>query len=348
MHRYGLLVFCSVVILMVQDVSKAVAEEQSKAVPLPQSISAELREALIAYPKPSVRDAKSFIPSSTAQWRDYVQATNKMQKTKIKNMRKQYGVEVELLDVRGVAVRKITPPTLSPEFKDYVYIDIHGGAYVFFAGLPSIEEGILVAHRLGIVVYCIDYRMPPAFPFPAALEDVNSVYQGLSEQYSPSHIFMGGTSAGGGLLLAFIQGVIQNNLATPKAIYAGTPWADLTKTGDSLFTNEGIDRVLVTYDGTLGAAARLYAGNTPLTHPKVSPIYGDFSHFPPTFLVTGTRDMFLSDTVRVNRKMRDVGVSTVLEVYEGLSHADYLVSHQTSESRSVYLQLKRFLIEYTR
>lgn len=149
------------------------------------------------------------------------------------------------------------------------------------------------------------------------------------------------------MLLAFVQGLIESGSPTPKAIYAGTPWADLTKTGDSLYTNEGIDRILVTYDGSLGASARLYAGNTSLTHPKVSPVYGEFTNFPPTLLVTGTRDMFLSDTVRVNRKMRDAGVTTVLEVYEGLSHADYLVSHQTPESQSVYRQLKRFLAGFT-
>lgn len=332
---------------MVQDVNKAVAGEQFKNVPTPQSISAELKAALAQYPTPSVDEAKSFVPSTDGQWRDYINATNKAQKTKIKNMRKQYGVTVELLDMQGVAVRKITPPELSPEFKDYVYIDIHGGAYVFFAGLPSIEEGILVAHRLGIVVYSIDYRMPPSFPFPAALDDVKQAYGILSQQYDANHIFMGGTSAGGGLLLAFVQGLIESGSPTPKAIYAGTPWADLTKTGDSLYTNEGIDRILVTYDGSLGASARLYAGNTSLTHPKVSPVYGEFTNFPPTLLVTGTRDMFLSDTVRVNRKMRDAGVTTVLEVYEGLSHADYLVSHQTPESQSVYRQLKRFLAGFT-
>ena len=347
MHRYGLLVFCSLVILMVQGVNKAVAAEQAKEVPIPQSISAELKAALAQYPSPSVEEARSFVPTTAEQWRDYVQATNKMQKTKIKNMRKHYGVTVEMLDIKGVTVRKITPKSLSPEFKDHVYIDIHGGAYVLFAGLPSIEEGILIAHRLGIVVYSVDYRMPPAYPFPAALDDVKHVYRVLSQQYDANHIFMGGTSAGGGLLLAFVQGLIENGLATPRAIYAGTPWADLTKTGDSLYTNEGIDRILITYDGTLGASARLYAGNTPLTHPKLSPIYGDFTDFPPTFLVTGTRDMFLSDTVRVNRKMRDAGVTTVLDVYEGLSHADYLVSHQTPESQSVYRQLKRFLVGFT-
>ncbi len=73
-------------------------------------------------------------------------------------------------------------------------------------------------------------------------------------------------------------------LETPGAIYAGTPWADLTKTGDSLFTNEGLDRVLVTYDGLLGAAARLYADGHDLKDPLISPVYGDFAGFPPTYL----------------------------------------------------------------
>ena len=72
----------------------------------------------------------------------------------------------------------------------------------------------------------------------------------------------------------------------------GTPWADLTKTGDTLFTNEGIDRVLVSYEGMLKAAALLYADVRDLTDPLLSPVYGDFQGFPPTNLVTGTRTCF--------------------------------------------------------
>ena len=56
-----------------------------------------------------------------------------------------------------------------------------------------------------------------------------------------------------------------------------------------------------------------------LKDPHLSPIYGDFQGFPPTLLTTGTRDLFLSNTVRVHRKLREAGVGAQLEVYEGMT-----------------------------
>jgi acetyl esterase/lipase len=104
---------------------------------------------------------------------------------------------------------------------------------------------------------------------------------------------------------------------------AGTPWADLTKTGDSYFTNEYVDNTLCTYNGDLAAAAKLYAGAHDLKEPLLSPVYGDLSGFPPTVLVAGTRDLFLSNTVRVHQKLLQSNVQAELLVFEGLSHGQY-------------------------
>ena len=65
-------------------------------------------------------------------------------------------------------------------------------------------------------------------------------------------------------------------------------------------------------------------------------MYGDFHGFPPTFLTSGTRDLFLSNTVRVHRKLRDAGVTTDLTVIEALSHADYAALPDSPESHQVY------------
>ena len=93
-------------------------------------------------------------------------------------------------------------------------------------------------------------------------------------------------------------------LPLPAAIAPGTPWTDLTKTGDSYFVNEGVDNVLISYDGWLSEAARVYAGGHDLKDPMLSPVYGDVSNFPPTLLTSGTRDLFLSNTVRMHLKLR--------------------------------------------
>jgi epsilon-lactone hydrolase len=57
---------------------------------------------------------------------------------------------------------------------------------------------------------------------------------------------------------------------------------------------------------------------------QVSPVYGDFSGFPPAILTTGTRDLLLSNTVRVHRKLRQAGVEAALQVFAAQSHAQYL------------------------
>ena len=349
MFRFSVFLFSVAIVMTVSATQKQqTIDVPEKQLPLPAAASDALREAISQSPIPPKPVLMNAVPQSDEAWRDFVQATNAEQKKKIKKMRKQFDVQVELTKQGDVTYRTLTPAKVNPSFADKIYLDVHGGAYVLFAGLPSIEEGLLVAHRLGMKVVSVDYRMPPSHPYPTALEDVMVVYNTLLDDYGAENIFMGGTSAGGGIVLSTIQSLIQAKKPTPKAVYAGTPWADLTKTGDTQYTNEMIDRILLTYDATLQGAARLYAGKEDISHPRLSPLYGDFSGFPPTMLVSGTRDMFLSDTVRVNRALRDAGIETLLDIYEGVSHADYLVAYETPESESVYRELKQFLLKYTK
>ncbi len=82
-----------------------------------------------------------------------------------------------------------------------------------------------------------------------------------------------------------------------------------------------LDNVLVSPDGFCDAAAKFYAHRHDLADPLLSPVYGDYAGFPPAILTTGTRDLLLSNTVRVHRKLRQAGVDAALQVYEGQSHA---------------------------
>jgi len=116
----------------------------------------------------------------------------------------------------------------------------------------------------------------------------------------------------------------------------------MTKTGDTYFTNDMIDNVLVSNDGFWGAAAKLYANGRDLKDPQLSPIYGDLRGFPPTILTSGTRDLFLSNTVRVHRKLRQAGVEAQLQVFEGLSHAQYYRDIASPETIDYNNEIARF------
>ena len=119
------------------------------------------------------------------------------------------------------------------------------------------------------------------------------------------------------MTLATVLKLKELKLKVPGALFVGTPNADLLFTGDSIITNEYVDNTLVTVEGMIRASAKVYAGEYELTNPLISPLYGDFSDFPPTYLVSGTRDLLLSDTVKVHRKLRDAGVETDLNIFEG-------------------------------
>jgi acetyl esterase/lipase len=170
------------------------------------------------------------------------------------------------------------------------------------------------------------------------------VWKAVLAKYDPQKIAMAGTSAGGGLIMTTMLRLKDLKLAMPAALFLGTPGADLSKTGDSLFTNAELDHLLGRYEGSLEECVKLYAGGRGLKQPLLSPIYGNLSGFPPTILISGTRDLLLSPTILTHRKLRAAGVTAELHIYEAQSHADYLVAFPAPESRDALGRSRCFSI----
>jgi acetyl esterase/lipase len=103
-----------------------------------------------------------------------------------------------------------------------------------------------------------------------------------------------------------------------------------------------LDNVLVSPDGFCDAGTKVYANGHDMKDPLLSPVYGDMKGFPPTILTSGTRDLLLSNTVRVHRKLRQAGVEATLQVYEGMSHAHYLRDDTAPESKEVFEEIAGF------
>jgi monoterpene epsilon-lactone hydrolase len=248
--------------------------------------------------------------------------------------------------MNGVRVHVITPKNIPAANKNRILIHVHGGCYVLQPGEAGAIEGILMAGLGHFKVISVDYRMPPEAYFPAALDDAVTVYREVLKTTSPKRIAVFGTSAGGALTLEMMLKNKELRLPMPAAIGVGTPMADATKVGDSFYTNEGVDNVLVSRGGFCDAATIVYAHGHDLKDPLISPIYGDMHGFPPAILTTGTRDLLLSNTVRTHRKLRRSGVEADLNVYEGESHAQFGRGDNIPETRESYGEIAAFFARH--
>ncbi len=251
-------------------------------------------------------------------------------------------VKSEAATIDGVRVHILTPDTIPPENKDKVLIHVHGGCYVLFPGESGTPEGIIMAADGHYKVISVDYRMPPEAYFPAAVDDAVTVYKAVLKDTPAKNVGVFGTSAGGALTLELVLRAREQGIPAPGALASGTPMSDATKTGDSFYTNEKVDNILVSRDGFCDAATVIYAKGHDLKDPLISPVYGDMHGFPPTILTTGTRDLLLSNTVRVHRNLRRAAVEATLQVYEGQSHAQYEFDDTLPESKEAFGEIAAF------
>lgn len=237
----------------------------------------------------------------------------------------------------GTATIHIATP-VAPFRDDCVYVDLHGGALVFGGGEACRTGGRRQADRHGMRCYAIDYRMPPEHPYPAALDDCIAAYRHLLESYPAEKIVIGGRSAGGNLAIAMLLRAKKEKIPMPAGLVLLSPQVDLTESGDSFETNRMIDVVL---PGSLLRSNLLYAGGEDLAHPYLSPLFGDLEGLPPTFLQSGTRDIFLSNTVRMHRRLRQARVPAELHVFEAMPHGGF--TGNTPEDRELVMEIERFV-----
>ena len=312
-----------------------------RVVPPPQADVSPAAQALAAAPYRV--PAWNANPPDAAAWRTLVAKLADAALPGLAKARESLGVTMETTTIGGVKAFVFTPRTMPDAHRNQLVINIHGGGYVYGPGESGTAEAMLMAAYGGYRVIEFDYRMPPDAPYPAAMDDAMAVWRAAVAMQDPRRIAVVGTSTGGGMALALVLRAKAEGLPLPGAIAPGTPWADMTETGDTYRTNEWLDNVLVSYDGYLSHAAKLYAAGHDLRDPQLSPIYGDFSGFPPAILTSGTRDLFLSNTVRTHRKLRRAGVEAVLNVYEGFSHAQYLFDPAAPETKEVFGDIAAFL-----
>jgi acetyl esterase/lipase len=310
----------------------------ARTIPVPNTVSPELQK-LIA---PAWSGNKSPVKFTSEEWKALQKRRDEGSARALQLIKQNFHVSVQEEEIAGVRVYRVRPQAIAPENRNRLLVHVHGGAYVFGRGESAATEAVIMANYGKIEVVSVDYRMPPDFPFPAALDDALAVWKEIARSRETKNLGLFGTSTGGGLTLAMVLKLKELKMPLPGAIMAGTPWSDLTKTGDTFYTNELVDNVLGSNDGLLEAAAKLYAGEHDLKEPLLSPVYGDLKGFPPAILLSGTRDLFLSNTVRVHQKLLQAGGVAELLVLEGQSHGQYIFALNAPETAAAWNEVSKF------
>jgi acetyl esterase/lipase len=284
----------------------------------PDSISEQARSFLMS---PSPLDGDLTLPdlrdaASVQEWVD--QRDCELAQMIRDRVPADLPLEENSFEIDGVTTYMLRPHHVNGSVDTPVFLDIHGGALIIGGGEVCRLTSRALALGRPMVSWSVDYRMPPKHPYPAALDDCLAVYRRLLDERSPQDIFVGGVSAGGNLAAALILRAKDEGLAMPAGLVLVTPEVDLTESGDTFRTLDGIDTLQSAMSINL-----LYAGGADLADRYLSPLFGDFSGFPPTFLSAGTRDLFLSNTVRMHRRLLAAGIETELHVFEAMPHGGF-------------------------
>jgi acetyl esterase/lipase len=303
---------------------------------MPSTVSPEAQKWLASLTQ------KSSAPQTLEQRRA---GTDEWRKRQSAEARRLFPVNVEEKMIGGVRTDVITPVLIETRKVNLgkVLINLHGGGFNSDSG--SLIEGVPISNLAKIKVVSVYYRLAPENPFPAAVDDVVAVYKELLKTYKPRNIGVFGTSAGATLTAEVAARLKQTGVPLPGALGMFSVHPDYTRPTDSqeLFALDGFPGRLEPRDPNK-APEDAYAGSTDRRDPVLSPLFADLKVWPPSLLVTSTRDLLLSDTAMFHRALLRSGDDAQLVVYEALPHA-FWYHYQLPETREALELMAKFFEE---
>lgn len=232
--------------------------------------------------------------------------------------------DAEVTALQVDSIRTVSVQTPAVRHRDSAVMMVHGGAFVSTQIPHYIPYAAALTRFFERPVIIFDYRLAPEHPFPAALDDSETVYHSLLQSFAPSRLALIGDSCGGGIALSLLCRLRDKGLPLPAA-YAGlSPWLDLEMTGDAAVNDTGSDPFVCA--PWIRQRGFDYAGNLKPGDPRLSSLHADFTGLPPLFFATGGDDITRDDSRRAHHKALSQGVHSELDLpphmihgYHGLS-----------------------------
>ena len=221
-------------------------------------------------------------------------------------------VTVDEFKVKNIACEWVRPDFAhNPQ---YVILYAHGGGYTCGGlGYARILAAKL-AVATGFSVVSFEYRLAPEHKYPAPLEDGMKIWNYLMDKgYSSDKVLLAGDSAGGNLVLCMTMKLIKEELLSPKGLILFSPWTDMTATAKSYEKYKDKDPIL-TKEYIEGVRDAFIGEDADYADSKYSPLYGDFTSFPPTLIMVGRNELLLDDSVQLQKKIRNAGGEAIIDI----------------------------------
>jgi len=252
--------------------------------------------------------------------------------------------------------RHDNPKHVDPYF-DGLVIHVHGGGFISMSADSHESYTRQWAKQLKKPIFSINYRLAPADPFPAALDDCWQAYNWIIDNAEatfgirPSKVILAGDSAGGNLIMGVTMRAIKWGFRVPDGLMLAYPALNLS---DRAFTPSillSLDDQIIPYS-MLKLCFNAYTPKeaNPEENPYLSPIIAPdhiLRRFPPIRMMSGTKDPLHDDCWRLLYRLRVLEKEARMIVYKGMSHGflNYDVPEGMKEAKICIEDAAKFIKE---
>lgn len=230
----------------------------------------------------------------------------------------------------GIACDVLAPEIYSSR---RIVLYIHGGSFV--GGSRASWRGFCarIANKSYSRVVVPEFRLAPSSPFPAAIEDIQSVFRALfteeqvacsldsvsSDKSAMPELIIAADGSGASIATALLFNLREKYRACISHLILLSPWLDLSDDGRFSEIKKSGDEIIS--GDTLARCGEVYTYASNLGNPLVSPLESAkelLAGFPPVYIQMGEKELLLGDAKRFAHLLETAGVPCELDVWPGM------------------------------